>query len=290
MDAVRIGLLGPVEIGPPGAAIGVRSAKGRTLLAALAIQCGQPVSADHLIDALWDQAPPRSARTTLRGHVRRLRELLVAVTRWRAPIIRTEPTGYRLDLPRTSVDLHVFRELRAQARATPDPGAECLLLSQALELWRGRALDGVESDTLLRDPGLAVEEERGQALTRRLELDHDAGRHDQVIATAHAYLAGNPLSETVWVRLISALAAADRTAEALSQYHRVHRLLADELGTVPCSALLSLHRVLSGRGAAADRGGQHPRGSVGARSAGSQALSRPGLSGPPVADHVREGG
>jgi DNA-binding SARP family transcriptional activator len=258
MSRLRINLLGPVEIEVAGAGRAIASAKERTLLAALAVRCGQIASADHLIDVLWGQEPPPSARTTLRGYIRRLRRRLDHVDQGpQHSYVRTVPPGYLLDLPLGSVDLHRFRDLRNQAVAASDLARQHVLLIEASDLWRGRALDGVDSDLLTQDPGMAIEEERVQVLHRLLQHDHDDGRYDEVITAGYAFLAENPLQEQVWVRLIDAFKAAGRTAEALAHYERARTVLADELGADPCPELQDLHRQLLSGGR--DRPGRAPR-------------------------------
>jgi DNA-binding SARP family transcriptional activator len=52
----------------------VLASKQRALLAILLLQANRIVPAEALIDALWDDAPPASARTTLQGYVKQLRQ------------------------------------------------------------------------------------------------------------------------------------------------------------------------------------------------------------------------
>ena len=69
---VRIGILGPVELMGGGAAQ-LSGVKERCLLAALAVHCGEAVSAAALMDALWGDRPPRTAAKTLQNYVLRVR-------------------------------------------------------------------------------------------------------------------------------------------------------------------------------------------------------------------------
>src|ERR1700754_4625856 len=76
-DAMRFGVLGAVEVhGEDGALVPVTSAKQRLLLAVLLSRRNTRVSADALLDSLWDGGPPRSARANLQSYVHRLRRLL----------------------------------------------------------------------------------------------------------------------------------------------------------------------------------------------------------------------
>src|SRR5262245_55646973 len=113
---VRIGLLGPLTVdGEPGEAV-LRAAKERTLLATLALQPGTVVGPDALIDALWGDSPPASARKTLQTYVSNIRRGLGR------EIISTTASGYSLSVAPDDVDVARFRSLvraaeEARARA-----------------------------------------------------------------------------------------------------------------------------------------------------------------------------
>ena len=84
----QIGILGPVELrgsGPLGGAM------ERCLLAALAVHRGEAVSAAALVDALWDDDPPRTAAKTLQNYVLRVRRALAGAD---GLSIVTQPSGY----------------------------------------------------------------------------------------------------------------------------------------------------------------------------------------------------
>ena len=54
-------VLGPLEVIAAGGTVALPAAKQRTLLAALLMRANQVVTADGLIDALWEGQPPASA-------------------------------------------------------------------------------------------------------------------------------------------------------------------------------------------------------------------------------------
>jgi DNA-binding response OmpR family regulator len=53
VEVMEVRLFGELEAVAAGVPVPVRGAKQRALLALLALQRGQPVSADRLIDLLW---------------------------------------------------------------------------------------------------------------------------------------------------------------------------------------------------------------------------------------------
>lgn len=118
----------PPRPGPPG--------KQQTLLVALALEPGVPVTADRLVDALREDAPPPPAATTLRGVVSRLRQGLGGED---GPVDR-RGTGYVLDLPAGCVGAHRFAHLAAAGRgalSANDPARARAEFISALALWRG---------------------------------------------------------------------------------------------------------------------------------------------------------
>jgi DNA-binding SARP family transcriptional activator len=67
---VRIALLGPVElVGDDGAPIELGSRRHRQLLAVLALQAGQVVGTEALIDVIWGESLPADPAATLQTNV-----------------------------------------------------------------------------------------------------------------------------------------------------------------------------------------------------------------------------
>jgi hypothetical protein len=71
-----------------------------------------------------------------------------------------------------------------------------------------------------------------------------AGQPGPVIGTLRDFVDQHPLVEPLAARLIEALYASGRAAEALDCYARVRAHLAAELGTEPGPALRQLHQVV----------------------------------------------
>src|SRR5919197_3251460 len=99
---VRIGILGPLEVRDEDRSIEIGGARLRALLILLALEAGRVVSADRLIDDLWEDDPPTGATNALQALISRLR---TAVGRHR---IESHPAGYRLAVGTTDVDAHDF--------------------------------------------------------------------------------------------------------------------------------------------------------------------------------------
>ena len=136
----QIAILGPVELmGEEPVPLG--GVKERCLLAALAVHCGEAVSAASLVDALWGDDPPRTATKTLQNYVLRVRRALAQA---KGATIATLPDGYCLRAApdaKDATDSGLAESLIAEGRrgmADGDPVA-ARLLRQALDLWRGSA-------------------------------------------------------------------------------------------------------------------------------------------------------
>lgn len=239
---MRFDVLGPLRVLEGERDLTPGPAKHRTLLAALLLQPGRPLTVDRLIAEVWGEEPPASAEAVLRVYVSALRKVVDG--------IRTVPGGYLLDVDPDQVDAHRFERLVAAGRRTRDAGRTAEAaddLRAALALWRGPALAGIDSGELRRAHAVPLEELRLTALEERVALDLALGRGGEVAGELRALVAAHPLRERAWGQLILALDQAGRRSEALRAYREVRRLLVDELGLEPGAELREAHeRVLSG--------------------------------------------
>ncbi|XVS63910.1 BTAD domain-containing putative transcriptional regulator [Actinosynnema sp. CA-299493] len=228
---IGFGVLGPLEVRHGDGLVPIPAGRARVLLAILLLRANQPVTADELVDRMWDGGAPNPdrAKATLQMVVRRLRQAL-----GEANVVRTTTKGYVAEVPPGALDLHVFRELADRGRS-----------AEALALWRGDPLSDVESDWLHREHVVPLLEERLDVVVRRIDADLDAGRTDGLVAELRSLTRRHPLSERLWARLMRALYRSGRQAEALAAYREVREALADELGVDPSAELQDLfNRIL----------------------------------------------
>lgn len=78
-------VLGPVEVAAGGQTTSLGRGRRRTILAVLLAAGGDTATTDRLIDAVWGDAPPATARKSLQSHVSRLRSLLADLQPQGAP-------------------------------------------------------------------------------------------------------------------------------------------------------------------------------------------------------------
>jgi predicted ATPase/DNA-binding SARP family transcriptional activator len=237
----RFGLLGPLSASVNGAPIALGGQKPRALLAVLLLEPNQVVSRDRLIDALWGEEPPDTARNTIQVYISQLRKLLPD------GILETAPPGYRLVVEPDSVDLFQFVRLSEEggaALAAGDPATAAEILRTALEIWRGAPLADLAWEPFAQTEVVRLEERRVAALEDRIEADLQLGKHGQLVAELERLVTEHPLRERFRAQLMLALYRSGRQADALAVYQRARRTFVDELGIEPSETLRTLERAI----------------------------------------------
>jgi DNA-binding SARP family transcriptional activator len=234
-------VLGPLEAWDRGSEVSLGGPKPRALLAALLLHPNEVVSADRLIDDLWGEDSPERAAAALRVNVSRLRKALgphVLATRSPGYVIRVEPDA---------LDLNRFERLVDEARSFLARGLAAdasVRLRDALSLWRGPALADFAFENFAQAAIARLEEIRLAAVELRIDADLTLGRHDELVGELEALVAEHPLRERLHGYLMTALYRSGRQAEALDAYKDARRVLVDELGIDPSSALQELERAI----------------------------------------------
>jgi predicted ATPase/DNA-binding SARP family transcriptional activator len=236
---VEVRVLGPVEL--VGAEMPVRlAAMPRRLLAVLVVERGRTLGLDVLVEALWGERPPRESAKALQLYVSRLRKALPAQAR-----IRTDSSGYALELDDDLLDAARFERLLAEARAASADGNAALalsLLDRALSLWRGQAFGEHWHEDFARPEAERLEELRLLALEERSEAQLRLGRHAAVVGELRELAVAHPLRERMQAQLMVALYRCGRQTEALDVYSPLQTRLRDELGLEPGAELRELQR------------------------------------------------
>jgi len=219
--------------------IAVPGGRARSLLTVLALQVGEAITADRLVDALWGDAAPATAKTVLQGFVSKLRKALGATA------VETTGTSYRLAVPASAIDVNRFHELVGAAREL-EGDERSATLEQALALWRGPALADVAYEPFAQAAIAAMEEHRLAAREALIDARLATGRHAELIPELEALIASHPYREGLRGQLLLALHRAGRQADALEAYRQVRQTLVAELGVEPCLELRTLHgRILN---------------------------------------------
>ena len=105
-------ILGPLEVLDQGEPIPLGTLKERIVLATLLLHANEVVSRTRLIDELWGESPPPTAKKAVNVYVSQLRKTL---TRNGHDLIVTVAGGYRLELEPEDLDTAHMQRLLADA-------------------------------------------------------------------------------------------------------------------------------------------------------------------------------
>jgi tetratricopeptide (TPR) repeat protein/transcriptional regulator with XRE-family HTH domain len=230
LTAWRDGL--PVGLGPPGQA---------AVAGLLAVQPGELVRRETVIDVLWGQRPPATAAELVQAHVSRLRRALDPGGR--SGLVEQGPAGYRLCTGAGELDAAAFAELagRAGAAAPGDAAAACELYAQALGLWRGEPAANIQ--VLAGHPAVTgLARRRAEAVLGYADAACRVGWHQRVLPLLEELARQQPLEERVHARLIVALAGAGQQAAAIEAFEALRRRLDEDLGVRPGPELTAAHQ------------------------------------------------
>lgn len=237
-------ILGPLQVLVGGEERAVPGDKLQALLARLLLEPNRTVSTDRLIDDLWGDQPPTTARQSLHAHVARLRRVLADDGEGGSPL-DNDGRGYILRIDDEQLDATRFRTILAGAREEWRAGrleAARERYRAALALWRGEVLDGVP---LERADGERSELEalRLAALEERIDIDLELGVAAELVPELERLVKADPLRERMWAQLMLALYASGRQADALAAYQDARRTLA-ALGLEPGPTLRDLEQAI----------------------------------------------
>ena len=271
---MRYRLLGPLEVLDGDRVVSVGSGRRLSLLALLLIDANEVVPADRLIDELWGESPPPTATKSLQVRVSQLRRALGqgGADPSGGPLL-TYGNGYLLRVGEDELDSRRFElglDSGSRALAAGEARRAAALLDDALALWRGSPLTGVEYEPFAQREIARLEELRVMAFEVRMDADARARRaRAGRWASSNRSCKGIPYASGSAAQLMLALYRSGRQAEALASYRDARqRASPEELGLEPR------------RGAEAARGGdpagrtRRSRGGSCARGATRRSLPR----------------
>lgn len=267
-------ILGPVKLRVQGREIDLGRAKIRGLLGILLLSPDTPMSADLIIDRLWDQpgdpgttgprvkgreAPPGVAKT-LQSYVSMLRKIL---KRTGAAQLITEHGHYRLEVDRTTVDYHRFRALAESGTRAARQGDHIRAVTEldaAIELWQARLLADLTTSWAFRYAEAMAAQERLPAYQRLLESHLELGNYEQVLSSLRSPVGmAYETDENLAGLRMRALARLEGPAAARASFTTFSRRLREVTGIEPSEWLEQLCRQLQNQAAA---GRHEPRPAV----------------------------
>lgn len=238
-------ILGPLEmaVGPERLALG--GARQQIVVATLLLSANRVVTMDRLLEAMYGEDLPPTSRSQAQISISQLRHLFAAHS---TPTISTHPQGYIMQVISGQLDSQRFEELVAVGRAARDAlrfRDAVANYRDALRLWRGPALDGIDSQ-LIRAAASRMDEQRITIYEDRIKLELDLGRHYELIGELAELIEEYPLRERLRGQQMLALYRSGRIAEALKAYQQTRQVMVSELGLEPSESLQQLeHAILT---------------------------------------------
>jgi DNA-binding SARP family transcriptional activator len=243
----QLRLLGGFELrGSQGQVLPLPYDKVRALLAMLVLQTG-PLAREALAETLWPDSTLEQARANLRRALFDLRKVLAQLWPDQPELEPLQSDKKQLQLREDlawQLDCRDFALAQLDA-ATPQPEARRQALQQALNLYRGPLLDGLQ---LPEAPGFeAWLHPRREALLRQAQqllealgqLFEDAGEAEAALACARRALAEDPWCEPALRRCMRMLAPT-AAGEALALFEQLRLQLQSELQLQPQAATQAL--------------------------------------------------
>ena len=240
-DQLEFRILGPLEV-ERGNPVPVGAGREAALLGALLLRPNRTVSTDSLIEALWDEGPPASAREMIRIYVARLRKDLRRAGAGDA--IATVAGGYAINIGDATLDASRFEQLRAEglaASAAGDAERAVTTLAQAAALWRGATLAHLELFGYAYEEIRRLEELRIATIEARIDGELELGHGQDLVAELGALIREHPYRERLRASLMLTLYRGGRQTESLAAYRDASRTLLT-LGLEPGPELRELER------------------------------------------------
>jgi DNA-binding SARP family transcriptional activator len=212
------------------------SPRERTVLSALVLRAGRPITTHELAEALWSDDLPGTWTKQLQASIGRVR----GVIGYNA--IETTPGAYTLRIDPDTVDAERFERFAASARRhlDDDPARALDAVERTLELWRGAPYADLASWTPAVVEAERLDEVRMELEEVRIDAHLRLGEDAATVADAERLVREAPLRERRWALLATALYRGGRQADALAAIRAARGRLAEELGAEPGAELSEL--------------------------------------------------
>ena len=225
---------GPVPLGPP---------RHQKILALLVLNADQVVSLSKLIDVLWGDRPPATAREQVQNGVSALRRTLLASVDGALEPMTSLFSGVVLNGAGARFDVRAVEDLTTMARAAGDARQAADHLRAALALWRGPSLAGL-TGPFFESAAAHLDERRLAIVEECLDRELDSRPAHQLVPELQALVADHRLRERLVGQLMIALYRSGRQADALAEFRMVRARLREELGIEPGHQLVALERAI----------------------------------------------
>lgn len=240
---VEFRILGTLEVWRDGKPVAITGRVQPRLLAGLLLEAGHVVPSTKLIECVWGDAPPETARRQIQNAMSAMRRTLGDTN---SRILEAVGEGYRVRTDFATLDNHAFVAAVNAGRELADKGALSTALDEfryGLGLWRGHPLAGI-TGRVVEAGAQRLEEARLSAIEKQVDVRLRLGVDEPVIGQLRELLTRHPFRQRMAGQLMRALHRDGRTAEALKVYQELRTRLADELGIDPGQSLRDLHSAI----------------------------------------------
>ncbi|MDQ1435823.1 MAG: hypothetical protein QOF59_2639 [Actinomycetota bacterium] len=224
-----------------GELIVVGARRQRALLARLILDANRVVGSSLLVDSVWGSAMPVHPEAALQVVVSRLRTALGSCGRR----IVADASGYRLEAGPEEIDVLWAESLLRDGRlalASNEGARAAELFDQALSLWDGAALQGLEEFSFSVEAAHRMHQLRVTLVEARNDAYLMDGRHIEILVDIDSWVAEEPLREHLRAQQIAALYRAGRQADAMRACESLRKALRNEVGLNPSAEIQQLER------------------------------------------------
>src|SRR5215469_15510181 len=238
---MRVRILGPFYLEDGGQQITMGGVRQRAVLADLLLHANEVVPSEQILVELWGDDAPPSAANALQAAISRLRRVLPPGR------LSTTGPGYMLRIFPAELDVAQFEQLIFEGRdalAAGDAAQAVQLLDQAMTLWRGPPLADFRYEPFAQAEIARLEELQLAGLEERNEAYLALGSAGALTAELGRMVADHPLRERLRGQFMLALYRSGRQTEALQAYREFRKVLMEDLGLEPSSALRELEAAI----------------------------------------------
>ena len=228
---LTLAVLGPLDLRRDGVPLPVSRGKTAELLVRLALEAGEPVRIERLLEDLWPNEPLGASPNTLQSKVSRLRRALSDPS-----AVTAGAAGYALVLTAANIDaVEVLRlaDEAATSSVRADHHKAIEVCDLALSLFHGDVLPDVSDAPWAQPYRHRLIETRQSLVEVRLTSKIGLGGAGELVSELQELVDRHPLRERGWVLLATALYRAGRQGDALAACALARRLLLEELGVDP---------------------------------------------------------
>ncbi|GII85175.1 SARP family transcriptional regulator [Sphaerisporangium siamense] len=279
-------ILGPLEVLAGTERLDIGGTRQRITLANLLLDANRVVTVDRLAEAIYGDHLPPTSRAQVQICISSLRRLFSA--HGDPDVISTQSRGYIIRVADDAMDARRFEALTSLARRAREAGHLDEAVSryrEALALWRGEALEGIDGRPV-QAAASRLNEERILTNEDCVQLELDLGRHQQLVGELNRLVEQYPLRERLRGQLMLALYRSGRRAEALRVYRLARETMIEELGIEPNEQLQRLEQAIL---TADDSLDAPPEAPIPAEPPPAPAFPVPGLLPNAIADFTGRG-